>query len=181
MGAKITIDSATMMNKGLEVIEARWLFGMPVEKIQVVIHPQSIIHSMVAFCDGSIKAQMGVPDMKVPIQLALTYPDRIESDFERLDFCDIIDLTFQVPDLEKFRALKIAFEAIATGGTAPAVMNAANEAAVDLFLKKKIGFMQIPEAIERALNEHTVIQNPDKETLVEADLLARSDIYKYFS
>ena len=173
MGPKITIDSATMMNKGLEVIEAHWLFGVPVERVRVVIHPQSIIHSMVAFHDGSIKAQMGVPDMRVPIQLAMTYPERKPSAFPRLDFKTRSSLTFEEPDLDKFRALALAYRAADTGGSAPAVMNAANEEAVGLFLNKVIRFDQIAESIERALDAHKAVQNPDAQMLIDADRRAR--------
>ncbi|MBO7494980.1 MAG: 1-deoxy-D-xylulose-5-phosphate reductoisomerase, partial [Salinivirgaceae bacterium] len=143
MGAKITIDSATMMNKGLEVIEAHWLFGIPYEQIEVTVHPQSIIHSMVQFIDGSVKAQMGLPDMKLPIQYALSYPDRWPSDFGRINFKSQQPLTFEAPDLEKFRCLALAYEALGKGGNMPAIMNAANEVAVDAFLKGRIGFLDI--------------------------------------
>jgi 1-deoxy-D-xylulose-5-phosphate reductoisomerase len=151
MGNKITIDSATLMNKGLEVIEAHWLFGLPVEKIKVVIHPQSIIHSMVEFVDGSIKAQLGVPDMKIPIQYALTYPDRVKASYGELDFTKIGQFTFLEPDLEKFECLKIAYEVAKLGGTYPTVLNAANEIAVDLFLNRKIKFTEIPKIIKNRL------------------------------
>jgi 1-deoxy-D-xylulose-5-phosphate reductoisomerase len=174
MGPKITIDSATMMNKGLEVIEAHWLFDIPTRQIDVLIHPQSIIHSMVQFTDGSIKAQMGVPDMRVPIQLALSAPERLDSDFPRLDFRHHRELTFEEPDLETFRCLNLAFKASATGGSAPAVMNAANEEAVSLFLNKQIRFDQIPCAIEDTLIVHQVIAHPDEEQLLSADRWARS-------
>ena len=137
MGNKITIDSATMMNKGLEVIEARWLFGLPVEKINVVIHPQSIIHSMVQFVDGSIKAQLGLPDMKLPIQYALTFPERLENNYKRTDLPSINQLSFYDPDFEKFECLRLAFDVIKTGGTAPCILNAANEVAVEKFINKK--------------------------------------------
>lgn len=178
MGKKITIDSATMMNKGLEVIEARWLFGVPLEKVHVLIHPQSIIHSMVAFHDGSIKAQLGVPDMRVPIQYALTFPNRRPSQFPRLDFSKMKSLTFEEPDLIKFRALAFAFEASKTGGTAPAVMNAANEIAVRLFLNEKIRFDQIADTIEKTLNAHDVIFEPATEDLIFADKWARDFVLK---
>jgi len=178
MGKKITIDSATMMNKGLEVIEARWLFDVPLEKVHVIIHPQSIIHSMVAFHDGSIKAQLGVPDMRVPIQYALTFPDRRPSQFPRLDFSKMKSLTFEEPDLTKFRALALAFEASKTGGTAPAVMNAANEIAVRLFLNGKMRFDQIADTIEKTLNAHDVIFEPAAEDLIFADKWARDFVIK---
>lgn len=152
MGAKITIDSATLMNKGLEVIEAQWLFGLPAERIEVIVHPQSIIHSMVEFVDGSVKAQLGIPDMKLPIQYALTYPERPPSGFKRVDFAALGRLTFQDPDSERFPCLSLAFRAMREGGTAPAVLNAANEAAVALFLDGKIGFTAIPELIAQAMD-----------------------------
>ncbi len=151
MGSKITIDSATLMNKGLEVIEARWLFDLNATEIQVVVHPQSIIHSMVEFEDGSIKAQLGLPDMRIPIQYALTYPKRLPADFPRLDFRTLKELTFEQPNFEKFRCLKLSYEALETGGAAPAVLNAANEEAVNLFLSRKIGFDEIPQIVEKAL------------------------------
>ncbi len=173
MGKKITIDSATMMNKGLEVIEAHWLFEVPVEKVRVMIHPQSIIHSMVAFHDGSYKAQLGMPDMRVPIQLAMTYPRRKPSTFPRIDFSLMNRLDFEEPDTDKFRALALAYDAIKKGGTAPAVMNAANEEAVYLFLQKTIRFDQIPQTIEKALNAHHFIAEPGVEDLLQADQWAR--------
>lgn len=154
MGSKITIDSATMMNKGLEVIEAYWLYNVEIEKIEVVIHPQSIIHSMVEFEDNSIKAQMGLPDMKIPIQYALSYPDRYSLEVEQLDFMKNRELTFELPDYEKFPCLKLAYDAIKLGKTYPAVLNAANEIAVDAFLNNKIGFVQISQIIEEVLNQH---------------------------
>ncbi len=153
MGNKVTIDSATMMNKGLEVIEARWLFKMPLEKIEVVIHPQSIVHSMVEFIDGSIKAQLSSPDMKVPIQYALTYPDRFDSNFVSTEFPEIHKLTFFKPDLEKFENLNLAFEALRSAGNAPCILNAANEIAVESFLKGKITFIEISDYIKKALNK----------------------------
>ncbi|RMF66675.1 MAG: 1-deoxy-D-xylulose-5-phosphate reductoisomerase, partial [Calditrichaeota bacterium] len=151
MGPKITIDSATLMNKGLEVIEAHWLFDLKASAIKVVIHPQSIIHSMVEFADGSIKAQMGVPDMRIPIQYALTYPRRLPADFPRLDFETLKQLTFEPPDFRKFRCLQLCYDALEAGGGAPAVLNAANEVAVNLFLARKIRFDQIPEIVEETL------------------------------
>jgi len=169
MGNKITIDSATMMNKGLEVIEAHWLFGLPTEMIDVVIHPQSIIHSMVQFRDGSIKAQMGLPDMKLPIQYALTFPERLKTDFERANMPAIGSLSFFEPDLEKFVCLKLAFDALNTGGTAPCVMNAANEIAVEKFLNREIKFSQIPVLIEKALNKISNHVLPDLDTIFDCD------------
>jgi 1-deoxy-D-xylulose-5-phosphate reductoisomerase len=174
MGRKITIDSATMMNKGLEVIEAFWLFGVSVDKIRVVIHPQSIIHSMVAFHDGSIKAQLGMPDMRVPIQLAMTYPQRVAADFPRIDWTQLKELTFDTPDLHKFECLSLAFQAIRAGGTTPAVMNAANEIAVAKFLDRKIGFLQIARMIEKTIEAHEFNAHPEVEDLLAADQWARN-------
>ncbi|MDT3695580.1 MAG: 1-deoxy-D-xylulose-5-phosphate reductoisomerase [Ignavibacterium sp.] len=173
MGNKITIDSATMMNKGLEVIEARWLFGLPVEKISVVIHPQSIIHSMVQFVDGSIKAQLGLPDMKLPIQYALTFPERLKNDFKRTDLPAINNFTFFEPDFDKFECLKLAYNVIRTGGTTPCILNAANEVAVDKFLKGMIKFSQIPYLIEKALNYIENHSEPDIEIIFECDRKTR--------
>lgn len=173
MGKKITIDSATMMNKGLEIIEAHWLFAMPADKIRVVIHPQSIIHSMVAFKDGSVKAQMGVPDMRVPIQLAMTWPQRLSSQFPRLDFAAMNNLTFSAPDEKKFPALGMAYAALRSGGTVPAVLNAANEAAVHLFLQGRIQYLQIAAVIAAALQKHVPDLRPDAEALLDADRWAR--------
>ena len=182
MGAKITIDSATMMNKGLEVIEAKWLFGVNADKIDVVVHPQSIIHSMVQFTDGSIKAQMGLPDMKLPIQYALSFPDRWHSDFERMDFKKISTLTFEKPDTEKFRCLALAYKGLDKGGNVPAIINAANEIAVDAFLKGKAKFMQIPEIIEDAMNNISFISKPLYHDYVVTDSETRKyivDKYKF--
>lgn len=152
MGSKITIDSATMMNKGLEVIEAKWLFSVPLEKIDIVVHPQSIVHSLVQFEDGAVKAQLGLPDMKLPIQYALTYPFRQKNAFPRLDFADYPDLTFEKPDYETFPCINLAYAASKSGGSAPCVMNAANEISVAQFLNDEIGFMDIPRQIENALS-----------------------------
>ena len=173
MGKKITIDSATMMNKGLEVIEAKWLFDVDVEQINVVVHPQSIIHSMVEFEDSAVIAQLGEPDMKVPIQYALTYPNRVKNDFPKIDFFSCGNLTFQKPNLELFRCLQLAFDAIKTGGTLPTVMNGANEVAVAAFLDRKIGFSDIPKLIEKAMNAYNIKYNYDFEDVFEADLWAR--------
>jgi 1-deoxy-D-xylulose-5-phosphate reductoisomerase len=173
MGNKITIDSATLMNKGLEVIEAHWLFGMPVEKIDVVVHPQSIIHSMVEFVDGSIKAQLGLPDMKIPIQYALTYPERVGLPGGRIDFPDLKNMTFFAPDREKFKCLQLAYDALAQGGTAPAIMNAANEIAVRAFLEEKITFHRIPQLIEKALEKITNHSLPDIEQTIVSDRKTR--------
>ncbi len=173
MGNKITIDSATMMNKGLEVIEARWLFGMPAEKIKVVIHPQSIIHSMVQFVDGSIKAQLGLPDMKLPIQYALTFPERVENNYQRTSMPGIESLTFYEPDFNKFECLKLAFDAINEGGTAPCILNAANEVAVSKFLNKEIKFSHIPLLINKALDKVVNIFSSDLNTIFECDKKTR--------
>jgi 1-deoxy-D-xylulose-5-phosphate reductoisomerase len=176
MGNKITIDSATLMNKGLEVIEAFWLFGIGREKIEVVIHPQSIIHSMVEFVDGSIKAQLGVPDMKIPIQYALTFPERPESSYRRVDFGTLKEMTFFAPDLEKFRCLALAYRALTMGGTAPAVLNAANEVAVELFLNERLPFNAIPLLIEEALANHTPTYNVTLNDLIRADSETRAAV-----
>lgn len=173
MGNKITIDSATMMNKGLEVIEAHWLFGLPIEKINVVIHPQSIIHSMVQFVDGSIKAQLGLPDMKLPIQYALTFPERLQNDFKRTDLPAINNLSFFEPDFDKFECLQLAFDVIKNGGTAPCILNAANEIAVEKFINKKIKFSQIPDLINKALDKIENHTDPDIDTIFECDLKTR--------
>ncbi|MCH8325599.1 MAG: 1-deoxy-D-xylulose-5-phosphate reductoisomerase [Bacteroidetes bacterium] len=173
MGNKITIDSATMMNKGLEVIEARWLFGFLSDQIEVVIHPQSIIHSMVQFVDGSIKAQLGYPDMCLPIQYALTYPERFKNDMKRTDIPTINQLTFYKPDYEKYTCLGLAFQVLADGGTAPCILNAANEVAVSRFLKEEIKFSDIPVSVEKALNKFVNHATPDIETIFECDRLTR--------
>jgi 1-deoxy-D-xylulose-5-phosphate reductoisomerase len=173
MGNKITIDSATLMNKGLEVIEARWLFRLPVERIDVVIHPQSIIHSMVEFVDGSVKAQLGIPDMKIPIQYALTYPERSPLGGTRVDFPKVQTMTFFTPDREKFRCLQLAYNALAAGGTATAILNAANEIAVQAFLEKKIAFHRIPELIEQSLETQTNHVGTELEHTFEADRKTR--------
>lgn len=174
MGNKITIDSATLMNKGLEVIEAFWLFGLPPEKIEVVIHPQSIIHSMVEFADGSMKAQMGIPDMKIPIQYALMYPDRLATSYKRMDFGTLREMTFLQPDHQKFPCLGLAFKALELGGTAPAVLNAANEVAVDLFLKELLPFSAIPGLIAEALAAHTPVHSITLEDIVRTDTETRN-------
>ncbi len=173
MGKKITIDSATMMNKGLEVIEAKWLFNVEVDDINVIVHPQSVIHSMVEFEDSAVMAQLGEPDMRVPISYALTYPKRIKNDFPKIDFFKIGTITFEKPDLEVFKCLKTAVKAIKTGGTAPAVLNAANEAAVAKFLKREIEFYEIGEIIEKTLNAYTVKYNYTLSDIFEADRWAR--------
>lgn len=169
MGEKITIDSATLMNKGLEVIEAKWLFNLNPSQIEVVIHPQSIIHSIVQFCDGSMKAQMGLPDMKLPIQYAIAYPQRIPSDFPRFNFMDYPNLTFEKPDTGTFRNLGLAFEAMGRGGNMPCVLNAANEIAVHEFLNDKIKFLRMPDIIEKCLNKIDFIESPGYNDYVETD------------
>jgi 1-deoxy-D-xylulose-5-phosphate reductoisomerase len=174
MGNKITIDSSTLMNKGLEVIEAHWLFGLAPERIRVVIHPQSIIHSMVEFVDGSVKAQLGLPDMKLPIQYALSYPERWPMNGSRVDFPALQTMTFFEPDKTKFRCLSLAYNALSVGGTAPTVLNAANEVAVAAFLNRKISFEKIPILIERALNAGEMRSNPELCHILEADSKARS-------
>ena len=173
MGAKISVDSATMMNKGLEFIEAMHLFGVTPDDIQVVIHPQSIIHSMVELIDGTVIAQMGVPDMGLPIQLALTYPERKPSMFERLDFFSMKDMTFEAPDYKKLPCLKLAIDCARTGGTAPCVMSAANEVAVHMFLKNQLGYNRIYEAAAGAVEHVGVIQGADLDTIIAADEAAR--------
>jgi 1-deoxy-D-xylulose-5-phosphate reductoisomerase len=173
MGPKITIDSATLMNKGLEVIEARWLFGVSPEQIEVVVHPQSIIHSMVQFTDGSIKAQMGLPDMRLPIQYAFSFPARFKSNFDRFSFSDYPELTFEQPDTKIFRNLAISFEVLRKGGNWPCILNAANEVAVEAFLAKKIGFLGIPDVIEKTLGKSTYIKAPVLEDYFESDQQAR--------
>ncbi len=173
MGSKITIDSATLMNKGLEVIEAKWLFDVPLQKISVLVHPQSIIHSMVEFEDGAVMAQLGEADMRIPIQYALTYPKRIKNNFDRIDFLQKNSLTFEAPNTSNFPCLQLAFDAIETGGTLPAVLNAANEVAVSLFLKEKISFLQIPELIGKAMKAYTVKYNFTIDDVLEGDRWAR--------
>lgn len=181
MGDKITIDSATMMNKGLEVIEARWLFDLVPEKIRVIIHPQSIIHSFVHFRDGSVKAQLGLPDMRVPILYALSYPHRFASDLPRLDLSQSGAFTFQAPDFRKFRSLELAYSALKEGGNKPCILNAANEAAVKAFLSGKIGFLQIPAVVEHALEKNSYLAAPDLEALEASDRTARDTADKYIN
>jgi 1-deoxy-D-xylulose-5-phosphate reductoisomerase len=173
MGRKISIDSATMMNKGLEVIEAHWLFAVPIERINVQIHPQSIVHSMVEYCDGAVIAQLGVPDMKTPIAYALSYPERIPLRLPPLDLCSIGSLTFEEPDLQRFPCLKLAYAAIAAGGVAPAVLNAANEIAVEAFLAGKIPFLTIPVLIEAVLDRHEPQTPVHLDDILHADRFAR--------
>ncbi|MEA4851111.1 MAG: 1-deoxy-D-xylulose-5-phosphate reductoisomerase [Paludibacter sp.] len=173
MGAKITIDSASMMNKGFEIIEAKWLFGVSPEQIDVVVHPQSIIHSMVQFADGSIKAQLGLPDMKLPIQYAFTYPDRLKTNFSRLDFNICTQFTFEQPDMERFRNLAFAYYAMDRGGNMPCILNAANEIVVAEFLKNKIGFLQMSDIIEKVMAKADFIANPGYEDYVKTDEMVR--------
>lgn len=173
MGAKITIDSASLMNKGLEMIEAKWLFGLENEQIDVVIHPQSIIHSMVQFEDGSIKAQLGLPDMKLPIQYALAFPKRLKNSFKRMDFKNYPSFTFEQPDYKTFRNLALAREAMFVGGNAPCVLNAANEIVVDAFLKNKIGFLEMSDVIEKCLEKIPVIHKPTLQDYMDTNQEAR--------
>lgn len=169
MGAKITIDSASLMNKGLEVIEAKWLFALRPEQIEVIVHPQSIIHSLVQFEDGSMKAQMGLPDMKLPIQYALGYPERLKSDFPRFNFLDYPQLTFEQPDMDTFRNLKLAFEALDQGGNMPCILNAANEVAVEKFLKDEIGFLEMSDLVADCMQKVSFLKSPSYEDYVQSD------------
>jgi 1-deoxy-D-xylulose-5-phosphate reductoisomerase len=173
MGAKITIDSASLMNKGLEVIEAKWLFGLKSEQIDVIVHPQSIVHSIVQFTDGSMKAQMGLPDMKLPIQYALGYPKRMKSDFPRFNFMNYPQLTFEQVDTKTFRNLALAFEAMNKGGNSPCVLNAANEIAVEAFLNDEIGFLQMSDVVEKCLQTIDFINSPNYADYVETDTETR--------
>ena len=177
MGRKITIDSSTLVNKGLEVIEAKWLFGVELDRIQVVVHPQSIIHSAVQFVDGAVMAQLGTPDMKLPIQYALFYPDRRPMDGKRVDFFELAQLTFEKPDTDTFTGLKLAYQAATVGGSMPTVYNAANEKAVALFLNRDISYLQISELIGEAMERHSVISNPT----VEEILAAEQQTYEYIA
>jgi 1-deoxy-D-xylulose-5-phosphate reductoisomerase len=175
MGGKITIDSATMFNKALEIVEARWLFDLKASQIEVIVHPQSIIHSMVEFVDGSVIAQLGLPDMRTPIQFALTYPGRSEGNVKRLNLAEIRTLTFQEPDLEKFPSLKLGWRAAEAGGTMGAVLNAANEVAVDRFVKKEISFLQIFETVKTVMDRHSLVGHPTLEDVLQADAWARQE------
>lgn len=181
MGAKISVDSATMMNKGLEFIEAMHLFGVTPDDIQVVVHPQSIIHSMVELVDGTVIAQLGVPDMGLPIQLAMTYPERVDSPFERLDFATMRDLTFEAPDFEKTPCLKLAMDCAREGGTAPCIMSAANEVAVSMFLNHKLGYNRIYDCALATVESIDIVKDPDLETILEADKAARVFVTEHFS
>lgn len=169
MGAKVTIDSASLMNKGLEVIEAKWLFDLKTEQVEVVVHPQSIVHSLIQFEDGSIKAQLGLPDMRLPIQFAMSYPERLKSDFPRFDFANFPALTFEKPDMETFRNLALAFEALGRGGNMPCVLNAANEVAVAEFLKDRIGFLEMSDVVEQCLAKMNYVASPTLEDYVSTD------------
>lgn len=180
MGKKVTIDSASLVNKGLEVMEAKWLFDVELDQIQVIVHPQSIIHSAVEYVDGGIMAQLGVPDMKLPIQYALFYPDRRPMDTGRVDFFRLKQLTFEKPDMDTFRGLKLAYQAARRGGSLPTVFNAANEKAVALFLQKKISFLQIPELIESSMEAHRVTDHPTVEQILEAEAATYEYIKKKF-
>lgn len=173
MGAKITIDSASMMNKGFEMIEAKWLFGLSPEQIQIVVHPQSVIHSMVQFEDGAVMAQLGIPDMKLPISYAFSYPKRLYSKMSRLDFTQLASLTFEEPDLNRFRNLAFAFEAVRKGGNMPCVLNAANEIVVSAFLQEKIGFLKMSDIIENVMKRATFVSVPEYEDYVTSDNEAR--------
>ena len=181
MGAKITIDSASLMNKGLEVIEAKWLFGLKTDQVEVVIHPQSIIHSMVQFEDGSLKAQLGLPDMRIPIQFALSYPKRLKSDFPRFNFADYPSFDFEKPDTDTFRNLRLAFEAIDMGGNMPCILNAANEVVVSAFLKDRIGFLQMSEVVEECMAKISHIKSPTFEDYVSTDKETRVKAIEYIS
>jgi len=181
MGAKITIDSASMMNKGLEVIEAGRLFNLPADRIEVVVHPESIIHSLVEFCDGSLKAQLGLPDMRLPIQYALTWPERASNPWPRFSFSQYPTLHFEAPNNAVFRALPLAFQALETGGTFPCILNAANEIAVQGFLEEKISFLQMYDCIEFALHKVACVQAPDLTTLIETDAEARRRAAEYIA
>ncbi len=174
MGAKVTIDSSTMMNKGFEMIEARWLFDVTPEQIQVVVHPQSIIHSMVQFKDGSIKAQLGMPDMRLPIQYALAYPHRLENDFGRVNFSDFSTLSFEEPDMNKFMNLAFAYQAIRKGGNMPCILNAANEVVVAAFLEDRIGFLQMSKIIEETMQKASFVPQPEFEDYIQTDAEARA-------
>jgi 1-deoxy-D-xylulose-5-phosphate reductoisomerase len=179
MGAKITIDSASLMNKGLEMIEAKWLFGLQNEQIEVIVHPQSIVHSLVQFTDGSMKAQMGLPDMKLPIQYALAYPNRIKNTFKRFNFSAYANLSFEAPDLRTFRNLGIAQTAMVKGGNAPCIMNAANEVVVEAFLQNRIGFLGMSDIIEKAIDNATFIEKPTLQQYINTDIQTREATLEY--
>jgi 1-deoxy-D-xylulose-5-phosphate reductoisomerase len=178
MGSKVTIDSASMMNKGLEVIEAKWLFGLRPDQIKVVIHPESIIHSLVQFEDGSLKAQMGLPDMRLPIQYAISYPERLKSDFPRFNFADYAKLTFEEPDLKTFRNLALAYHALDKGGNMPCILNASNEVVVNAFLKDQIKFIEMPDMIEKMMSKMPFLKNPTFEDYVNTDTETRLRVHE---
>ena len=180
MGRKITIDSSTLVNKGLEVMEAKWLFDVELDDIQVLVHPQSIIHSAVEYQDGAVIAQLGVPDMKLPIQYALFYPDRLPMQGKKLDLFEVGTMTFEKPDMETFEGLQLAFQAAKAGGSMPTVYNAANEMAVSLFLDKKIRFLQITEMIREAMQHHKVIDQPSVEQILETEAYAREQVMSVY-
>ena len=169
MGAKITIDSASLMNKGLEVIEAKWLFDLDISQIDVIVHPQSVVHSIVQFNDGSMKAQMGVPDMKLPIHYAMAYPERIQSQFPRFNFMEYPELTFCKPDMDTFRNLQLAYTALEKGGNMPCIINAANEIVLEAFLNYRIGFLEMSDVIEQCMSDLTFIQAPSLNNYLETD------------
>ncbi|WP_031514411.1 1-deoxy-D-xylulose-5-phosphate reductoisomerase [Desulfofalx alkaliphila] len=179
MGSKITIDSATLMNKGLEVIEARWLFDVDFDKVDVLVHPQSIVHSMVEFIDGSVMAHLGIPDMRIPIQYALSNPHRWPNNLPKLDLMQVAHLTFERPDLDRFPCLKLAYQAGRIGGTMPAVLNAANEVAVERFLRKEIAFTDIPKTVSRVMEKHQRVASPTLEDILQADRWAREAAYQF--
>lgn len=178
MGKKVTIDSATLMNKGLEIIETMFLFAMPIDKIKVVIHPEAIIHSMVEFIDGVVLAQLSVTDMRIPIQYALSYPNRLDSGLKGIDFYKLKELHFQKPDMERFPCLRLAYRAAFQKGTMPAVLNAANEVSVDYFMKKRLRFMDIPRVIEKTIDRHRIKANPELEDILQADAWAKKEANK---
>lgn len=181
MGAKVTIDSASMMNKGFEMIEAKWLFDLEPSQVEVVVHPQSIIHSMVQFEDASVIAQLGLPDMRLPIQYALAYPQRLKSNFERLNFFELGSMTFEKPDMNRFRNLAFAFEAIKTRGNMPCILNAANEVVVAEFLKDKVGFLEMSDIIEKTMQKVSFVQSPSYEDYVQTDAEARRIAYEFIN
>ncbi len=181
MGAKVTIDSASLMNKGLEVIEAKWLFGLSQEQVEVIVHPQSIIHSLVQFEDGSMKAQLGLPDMRLPIQFAMTYPDRLPSEFPRFDFLNYPSLTFEKPDLKTFRNLALAFEALRRGGNMPCVLNAANEVAVAAFLEDRVSFLGMSAIVEQCMEKMDYVANPAYDDYVQTDKMTRNKAIEFIN
>jgi len=181
MGDKVSVDSATLINKGLEAIEAKWLFGLQPSQIEVIIHPQSIVHSLVYFTDSSVKAQLSLPDMRLPIQFALSYPDRLDNNLPSLDLLQISALTFEQPDIENFRNLALAFEVMNRGGNMPCILNAANEMAVEAFLQNRIGFLDIPEVIEQSMKQTSFIQNPGLDDYTETDRIVREKAQEFIN